>query len=572
MTKDCLEAAGIKQTVWIDDHFASADRTELITRIIEAAVMAKEEGAEILAALPSINVKVSKAKLTIDIQELLEETSTKDLLILSESIWDTISASASGRPTQNDLSAKEFADLEKALGAGVTTMGLGGWTSTGAERFAKCSVDTLFLVDKEFTREDPLFDGGRLIAEIARKRHAFCVLLTHRCANAKEEVEARESLARTYKVPFHKFTVLSKRPGVADENIDRRFARAFSTVMTQRFTGDIALELAKTIKSSAKKTAQRLAHISVADVDRAIFINSAREGVAEFDVLVRIFRVLQTKALNDSIRTAALQGQLRTIRAFAKKTRGFQMHPLEDEPLREFREWRKNEVFEDGTGLNAVHSPLVCGDIFEFDKDKTRYILIGQGCDLVMRKEGTRRASLAFLMAIDGFDAGSQPPGSQYRRFELGRIFGYTKVWHVDFQKRIIADLDVLDLAVFNKAGIVSFHQNVEQPNIALTEGWERRLTKIKPKFVNSKGKLQKVALSLGPGADKLKARIRRGILSYPLRRVGRLESNTSTATLAAWATFETRAALQHDFAAPEVGVPVPTAKGEPQASANRQA
>jgi hypothetical protein len=34
-----------------------------------------------------------------------------------------------------------------------------------------------------------------------------------------------------------------------------------------------------------------------------------------------------------------------------------------------------------------------------------------------------------------------------------------------------------------------------------------------------------------------------------PVARVGRFEANTSTAILAAWATFQTRAALEHDFA-----------------------
>jgi hypothetical protein len=145
---------------------------------------------------------------------------------------------------------------------------------------------------------------------------------------------------------------------------------------------------------------------------------------------------------------------------------------------------------------------------------------------------------------------------SPYRRFELGRIFEGDATWQVDFQTRIVADLDVLDLAVFNVDGIVTFNRNMAQPNIALPEGWERRLKQTKARFFPENKRITNVPLSVGRQAEKLKGKISKGILTYPFKRIGRLDGNTATAVLAAWATFETRAALQHDFAAPEAESP----------------
>ena len=38
-------------------------------------------------------------------------------------------------------------------------------------------------------------------------------------------------------------------------------------------------------------------------------------------------------------------------------------------------------------------------------------------------------------------------------------------------------------------------------------------------------------------------------LVKYPLRRIGKIESTVANAILAAWATFQTRAALDYDFA-----------------------
>jgi hypothetical protein len=38
-------------------------------------------------------------------------------------------------------------------------------------------------------------------------------------------------------------------------------------------------------------------------------------------------------------------------------------------------------------------------------------------------------------------------------------------------------------------------------------------------------------------------------VIEYPIQRVGRLDSTVAHAVLAAWASYQTRAALDHDFA-----------------------
>jgi len=308
------------------------------------------------------------------------------------------------------------------------------------------------------------------------------------------------------------------------------------------------------IKKSVDETAGRISRLSVYDLDRAVFVNSSREGVLEFDVLVRIFNSVERGMLNKALRANNLQSRLRRMRSFAKATRGFGVHPIPAEPLRDFRQWRKNEVYEAGPALNSMHAPLVCGDIFEIASSKKKFVLLGQACDLVVRSDdGERNASLGFLIEVKEVKVEAGSGGERkasVSTFDLDGVFGTNDVWRVSFRSKIIADLNVLDLAVFNTDGILRFKQPHPDPEMALSEGWERRFNAIKKVFGNGNGKPKKLPLCVGVFSNDLKPTVKHGILTYPLARIGRLEGNTATAILAAWATFETRAALQHDFAA----------------------
>src|SRR5450756_1733019 len=146
-------------------------------------------------------------------------------------------------------------------------------------------------------------------------------------------------------------------------------------------------------------------------------------------------------------------------------------------------------------------------------------------------------------------EAGQVPPSPDYQYYDLKDALGSDKKSFINFQKLFVADLFILDFAVFNPDGTVQLKINQPDPLIALTEGWTHRLKTAKCRiFPKNKSPLNP-SLGMGKQALKLAGTLSEGCLKYPLRRFGRLQSGTATAILAAWATFQTRAAFDHDFA-----------------------
>lgn len=166
-------------------------------------------------------------------------------------------------------------------------------------------------------------------------------------------------------------------------------------------------------------------------------------------------------------------------------------------------------------------------------------------------------AEVALLVLISEPSAVAKgESGSPYRFFDVRGVFGPDKNWRVDFQKHIVVDLSVLELAVFNPDGSVRLRRKHPNPEILLSPGWQRRLKRAKTRIFKEGAPPEKPLIGMGKRSDALQAAGDTDLVCYPLHRVGRLEPATARAILAAWATFNTRAALEHDFAHVEAEPP----------------
>src|SRR5207249_3577690 len=114
--------------------------------------------------------------------------------------------------------------------------------------------------------------------------------------------------------------------------------------------------------------------------------------------LLRVFQIQRRHALNEALRNERVQKLIFKSRNFRRDTAEFRStKPVAEMSL--FREWREREIFEDGAGLNGLHSPLACGDVFECER-KERCILLAQPCDLMIRDNGKRRAQAGLLVPV----------------------------------------------------------------------------------------------------------------------------------------------------------------------------
>ena len=553
MISECLSAAGITKVVWIDDFFASPTHDELADTIRKCIEKLREQGQLKIDFFTFADVDLAQAKGEIedDCEEIMERMSDEQLAEAAQHLATLSGMTTPEVKSEPDLLPAEFRALQEAFGAGLHTFSLRTWTSAGAQEFNSAAEDTLFVIDKEFKREPGGIDGTKLLVDIVRQRQAqapFCIMLTHTCTESEQE-QRRVEIASAEELPPHRFCVLSKQQDT-ELAIDPRFARAIRTVMTHKFNGEIAYTICRTIQQSAEETARALTKQSVSDLEQALFENSIEEGVPEYDVVLRVFDIEQRYALNHALQDAGIQNQLRAARKFRTMT-GSASPGAAQTDMSFFRDLRRREVFLEGAGLNKLHAPLSCGDVFETQTTPAkRYLFLAQPCDLMVREDGKRRAEVGLLVLVNELGSEQvQSPLSGYRFFDIKGVFGSDKNWRVDFQNLFVVDLSILDFAVFNSDGCVRLHRDQPEPSIVLTAGWSRRLNRAKSRIFPKDATPLNPTIGMGKHTIGLEGRPEGDSLRYPLYRIGKLEPNTATAILAAWATFQTRAALEHDFA-----------------------
>jgi hypothetical protein len=551
MIPEFLEAAGIKRVVWIDDFFAPPSRDSLENGLRQAYLRKKEAGEQSakIVGTETIDLTVSRLEIEERCDEIFPLLSDEDLRTAADSLNVTNSLI---EEVPQDLPREAFEALTSAFGKRLRTFSLAEWTSKASREFGTAGIDTLFLIDKQFTREKAAYDGINLLTDLTQG-DAFCILLTYTC-NESEQNNERVGIAKRSggALPAYKFAVLSKQQS-GEGNIVQQFARAIYAVLTHRYTHEIAEIVRRAIEASALQTVESLLDQSVFELDVVFFENSHKEGVPEFDVVVRIFNIEQRYSLNACLREAQLQQQLQKARKFRNDTASARgQWPKRDLDMQKFREWRRREVFEDGKGLNAIHAPLACGDVFEIDlgKERKKYVFLAQPCDLMIRDDGRRTAEMGlFVLVIDSPTGSVESEIAGHRFFEISGVFGVGQDWRVDFRNSAVVDISIVDLAVFHSDGRVEVNRDQAEPAILLPPGWLKRLKRAKQQFFGDVGTRALGPLGFGRLSKITAPTAIENSVQYPVQRVGRLETNTATAILAAWATFQTRAALEHDFA-----------------------
>lgn len=394
------------------------------------------------------------------------------------------------------------------------------------------------------------------------------MMFTCRCEEGKQE-DCRKAYSDKADIPAHRFSVISKLSRNAVRPIVERFAYALRAAFLHRHTGDLAWNLAKELHRTVDQVAHDLIAQNVTDLDQAIFENSISEGASELDVLLRINVLRQRRDARHAFQGQKLRDILVEMRRFRQATESHLPNP-EPAALEQFRIWRQIEVFEDGDLINPIHTPLTCGDIFSCvsgtgAEAKTKeFLLLAQPCDLMVREKGTRIAEAGLLVLLT-----KEIPGKETRnaaRFhEIVGVLPANQVWRLDFLNSFVVDLAVLDYCVFDPKGKVVLSTSTTVAAGLLTVGYEVALLEAKKwltKVLAPDSKVAPKPLSVGARGGKYQYTLDRAAarLEFPLTRVGRLEPAVAHASLAAWASYQTRAALDHDFARLAEVTPSPAA------------
>lgn len=550
MISECLEAAGVEQVIWIDDNFARRNRAkcgEVMERALRSLHASSEVRIITIPHFPPFDLNKPLDDVLDDYESSVEGLNDQQFSEAADVIERQAGLEAN-RPATTDLTIEEISELTTAFGPRLTKQSLAEWTSEGAAKFANSTRNTLFLIDREFEREDTRFDGLEILKSLV-DGEAFCIMFTCHCPEDQEEEKRLDYSQKG--IDAHKFSVISK---LGAKPVVTRFANALRAAFVHRHTGDLANQLATTLIASTNETAATLAAQSVADLDTAIFENSINEGASELDVLLRIFFIQQKCSARTTFKGERLKSILGEMRRFREKT-AKHFRGRTPASMDKFRAWRLNEVYEAGDVINPIHSPLCCGDLFACTKHKgatKTFMLLGQPCDLMVRADGKRSADAGLFVLFSESDAGAKESRNAHRFHEIAGILPEGKIWRADFLITFVVDLRVLDYCVFNTDGFARLAEDTAADENMLSSGYERVLSEAKKQIqsvIDEESDVAPMPLSVGERGNKYSATVEGKTVEYPIRRVGRLDSTIAHAVLAAWASYQTRSALDHDFA-----------------------
>ncbi|MGN6556290.1 MAG: hypothetical protein ACTHLW_21470 [Verrucomicrobiota bacterium] len=550
---DVLKAVGIDKVVWIDDDFSSGDLERQKVRI-----------QELIGRLAAQNITLKHealTELTFDLPEGVRETKLQEILNVHvhnfvniiESLTQQLPAEAQeGLETSSELTTVQINALKSAL-EDVQTMSFKTWTSKKAELLSKCTERTLFLVDRQFSKEGYGDEGDGILKELKAQGKYHCILLTRTKPEEGAEL-LRKRIAEESQgtLRLSDFAVMSKSDiGETEEGAKREFSHACRVVFTHRHCHKVAERIGEIMKGAISSTVDSLVGHSVYDLDRAIYENSLKEGASELDVLARILllqqRMATQKGYFEDEQVMRDLVRLRALRSMTELAREHEKMPFQGK----LQQWKKEEVFDPAEIVNRLHSPLSCGDVFEMTGTSKKFVMLAQPCDLMTRGDnGMRRAKEGIFVALQE----TKPRiDEKARYYEIQNMAEAGGSWFIDFQMSASVSLNILELAVFNQNGLVQIAKDQVAADFILP-GWKLRFDKALKKVASVGPKeipKSLASLSLSENLQNCFGKWENDSKTWAFKyqRIGRLRSPYAEAILGSFAAYHTRAAFDHDFA-----------------------
>ena len=234
--KELLTVAGVSKVIWIDDEFADKSADQLnsgIKRVLAQLFALKVSPAcdllkDITHDLPG-EIRDQK------IVEVLAETDVMEEILISveKQLMEVSNGEIPAR--EDDLSSIQFEWLEKQLPDQLTKCSYEKWAQEKEALVEVSDSDTLFLVDREFTKEGLSKEqGDEIISDLVSRDsfNSYCILLTHTTLQGGEE-ELRRDIANKEKLKLkaYQFSVVSKKNiGNVDSESTAHLIAAFQVV------------------------------------------------------------------------------------------------------------------------------------------------------------------------------------------------------------------------------------------------------------------------------------------------------------------------------------------------------
>lgn len=338
----------------------------------------------------------------------------------------------------------------------------------------------LVLIDRTFTRERDGADelGDQLLAELLDdgREGVWAGLLTRHAGDEVAERTLTSQLRQAYPDHAHRIAAIGK---FRARSVPLLPAGLRALLLVQEL--DAYRKLAKrALADAAVVAAKKFDDLSDYAIVEA-FAAAQHEGTFELDQAVRLAQKMYSRAIGESLRDqafasqylASLQGA--SIGAFQNAERDHNA----------IRSLLHEDVFEAIDLVNTLGLPIEVGDIFAL-KPLARtnlpkyFILLGQSCDLSMRRSGKREPALrsVTLSPLVRLQPGAKITPSKHA---LGYLdAGSDTLWAVDFRAGIdiAIPVDALDATVFSTTGESIIVPTYEESR-PMAGSWLKRLDQL---------------------------------------------------------------------------------------------
>jgi hypothetical protein len=561
----------IRNVIFVDDKAQFVTDAGAVIKVLAE----KEDADEPLQTFfPGVSLTLSNDALPEQLSARLGELDAEGMAALREVLSaqndDAAEREALGR--LQDLLPKETV---------VRLLTPHDWNEQKDTLVSECSEEcrTLFLFDQELEVEDAdlgFAKGSDIIREMAERdctgfgTRWFCGMLTHTVAKDNEivswrQLEKSESLDLRFFMPIAKVTL---------DDAEAFYTAIYRTLINtycQTMKG-----LAQDAFGGALEAAlERLADLDPIDFEHMVVKSSGVEGVSELETLIRLYGIIQRDQVKSQILHQARVGEFATAARTVKDIAdiGRALTETSQERLHKLR-WE--ELYESDQLVNSYNDPLRNGDLFEIgDGDRAkRWVLIAQPCDLMVRSSGKRVREENFKVAVLA-PLRTRPLGDKEDAKE-GLSFSLEHFDHDGAQSALViladatpANLQVLDLAVFDQRGRCQLSATAD-PHLRLaSRAWEKRDAQLRKYFGDVSKEIEAARQAhKDPVADLLaKAIIPRaapnkkfskygsyqgGAFTYPIHRCGRIRDPLASSLLTAYSRYLARDAYEHDFSRPE--------------------
>ncbi|KRA60129.1 hypothetical protein ASD79_07775 [Caulobacter sp. Root655] len=536
---------------------------------------------KVLAAKPDAGEALSTffpgVELTIENEALQEQISAR----LAELDADGLTALRGVLSAQGgDAAEREALGRLQDLLPDATTAHLltpHAWHERRTELIAECTEDrrTLFLFDQELEVQDTSLGfakGSEIIRDMAEKEKAgfgtrwFCGMLTHTVAKG-DEVTSWRGLAKSENLDLRFFMPIAKATlddapafyGAVYRTLINTYCQTMKTLAQDAF------------EEALKDALERFADLDPIDFEHMVVKSSEDEGVSELETLIRLYGIIQKDQVKSQILQQARVGEFATAARTVKDIAdiGRALSATSQERLHKLR---REELYESDQLVNSYNDPLRNGDLFEIGEgaDLKLWVLVAQPCDLMVRSNGKRVREENFKVAVLA-PLGTWPLGEAVGAKD-GLSFALEHYDHdgaqfatVKFADATPANLQVLDLAVFNKDGRCHLSAAADPALSLPSRAWEKRDAELRSHFgkvtkqIEDARKAHKdpvaklLAAAIIPRGAPKKAFAKYGSYdgggyAYPIRRCGRIREPLATSLLTAYSRFLARDAYEHDY------------------------